>query len=68
MAEEKLTFRKLIEMELVNDDTFIVFRDKQLLPIAMGNWFNDNILSFMDYIIEDFTWQDDNRLYICTKP
>lgn len=62
-----MTLEKLYKMNLINDDTELVIRNKDFNVLAHGNWYQDNILDFLDAIIESFTWQDDNKIYIDVK-
>lgn len=52
--------------ELINDETLIYIRDDFSL-VALGNWYQDNILNYHDIEISAFTWQDNNELYIDLK-
>lgn len=52
--------------ELINDETLIYIRDDFSL-VALGNWYQDNILKYHDIEISAFTWQDNNELYIDLK-
>ena len=62
-----MTIEKLYQMCLINDDTELFIRDNDFNVLAHGNWYQDNILDFLDYTIESFTWQDDNKIYIDVK-
>lgn len=35
--------------------------------IIHGNWYQDDVLDYMDHEVEIFTWQDDNELYVDVK-
>lgn len=59
-----MTLEKLFEMTLINDDTEIFIRDNDFNVLAHGNWYQDNVLDFLDAKIESFTWQDDDKIYI----
>lgn len=52
--------------ELINDKTLIYIRNDFTL-VALGNWYQDNILNYHDIEISAFTWQDNNELYIDLK-
>lgn len=52
--------------ELINDETLIYIRDDFSL-VALGNWYQDNILKYHDIEISAFTWQDNNELYMDLK-
>lgn len=63
-----MTLEKIsLTTELIEDDTIIYVRDKDMRVIAFGNWYQDNILDHMQDEIEFFTWQDDNKIYIDLK-
>ena len=48
----------------VNDDTEVWIRDPDLHVLAHGDWYQDNILEYLDHELESFTWQDDDNFYI----
>lgn len=62
-----MTIEKLIDMEIINDKTEIYVRDTDFGLITHGNWFQDNILDYVQDKIDCFSWQDDNRVYIDLK-
>ena len=62
-----MTLRKIFDLGLVNDDTEVWIRDPDLHVLALGNWYQDNILEYLDHELESFTWQDDNNFYIDVK-
>lgn len=62
-----MTLEKLYKMNLINDDTELFIRNNDFNVLAHGNWYQDNVLDFLDYTIESFTWQDDNKIYIDVK-
>lgn len=50
------------ELGLIEDSTEIWIRDFGefgMKVLAHGNWYQDNILSYLDYEVECFHWQDD---------
>lgn len=63
-----MTVKKIFEnLGLVNDNTRIFIRHddgKRELLLACGNWYQDDILEYLNCKVENFTWQDDNFLYI----
>lgn len=58
---------QIIELYIVTNETKIFIRDENLHVLANGNWFNDNVLDCLDYEVESFTWQDDNKIYVDVK-
>ena len=62
-----MTIEKLYKMNLINDDTELFIRDNDFNVLTHGNWYQDNVLDFLDHVIESFTWQDDNKIYIDVK-
>lgn len=65
-----MTLSKIIEMGLVKDSTTIYIRGYGafgMVVLACGNWFQDNVLDYLDKEIGEFTWQDDNQFYIDIK-
>lgn len=62
-----MTLEKLYKMNLINDDTELVIRNNDFNVLAYGNWYQDNVLDFLDHVIESFTWQDDDKIYIDVK-
>lgn len=64
---ENMTLRKILELELVDDNTKVWVRGSDLHLLTSGNWYQDNILEYMNSELECFTWQDDNNFYIDLK-
>lgn len=62
-----MTVNKVFETGLIHDNTEIYIRDEDLHVLAHGNWYQDNILGYLDKEVECFTWQDDNKFYIDVK-
>ena len=62
-----MTVGKIFEMGLARDNTEVFIRDGEFHVLAHGNWFQDHILEYKDYMVESFTWQDDEMLYIDVK-
>lgn len=62
-----MTLRKIFDLGLINDDTEIWIRDLDSHVLAEGNWYQDNVLKYMNAELECFTWQDDNNFYIDLK-
>lgn len=58
---------QIIETDLIKDDTEVFIRGRNFHVLAHGNWYQDNILKYMDCEVECFTWQDDNKFYIDVK-
>ncbi len=61
-----MTLSKILELGLIKDNTKLWIR-KDLDVLAHGNWYQDNILEYMNREVESFTWQDDNNFYIDVK-
>ncbi len=57
----------LLELGLINDDTKVWIRDTDMRVLAGGNWYQDNVLNYVDREVESFTWQDDNYFYVDLK-
>lgn len=64
---ENMTLKKILELDLMNDDTKVWVRDADMCVLASGNWYQDNVLNYMHYDVESFTWQYDNNFYIDLK-
>lgn len=63
-----MTLEKIFDMGLVKDDTEIIIRPIEGFNVlAHGNWYQDDVLDYMDHEVEIFTWQDDNELYVDVK-
>lgn len=62
-----MTISKIFEVGLINDDTEVWIRDSEFHVLAHGNWYQDNILDYLESEVESFTWQDDNKFYIDVK-
>lgn len=58
---------QIIKLDIVTDETKIFIRDENSKLLANGKWFNDNVLDCLDYEVESFTWQDDNKIYVDVK-
>ena len=43
-----MTLEKLFEINLINDDTELFIRDNDFDVLAHGNWYQDNVLDFLD--------------------
>ena len=52
--------------ELINDETLIHIRDGFSL-VALGNWYQDNILKYSNIEISSFIWQNNDEFYIDLK-
>ena len=59
-----MKLKKIFDLGLVNDDTEVWIRDPDLHVLAHGDWYQDNILEYLDHELESFTWQDDDNFYI----
>lgn len=62
-----MTLSKVIELGLVTDETEVWIRDENMRTLAHGNWYQDNVLDYMDKELECFTWQDDHNFYADLK-
>jgi len=58
---------QILTMGLIKDDTLIFINDESFGIIDGGNWYQDNILKYMHNEIEDFSWKDNNRIFITIK-
>lgn len=59
-----MTVNDILQMEITNDRTKIIIRDEDMNLVACGNWYEDCILDQIQEKAADFTWQDDNKIYI----
>ena len=55
------------DLELIDDNTEVWIRDNDLHVLAHGNWYQDNVLKYLNSEVEFFIWQDDNNFYINIK-
>lgn len=56
----------MIESNLIKDDTQIIIRKhiEDRTYITTGQWFKDKILEYIEYNIDTFTWEKENKIYI----
>ena len=59
-----MTLRKIFAFGLINDNTEIYIRDPDMHVLTHGNWYQDNVLEYLDNILECFTWQDNEEFFI----
>lgn len=59
-----MTVKKIFELGLINDDAEIYIRDAEMHVLTHGNWYQDNILEYLDRKVECFTWQDNGEFFI----
>lgn len=59
-----MTLSKIFDMGLIQQDTQVWVRDSELHLLTHGNWYQDNILEYMNRELESFTWQNDGNIYI----
>lgn len=59
-----MTIKQLFETGLIKDNDEIWIRNGNFHTLAHGNWYQDNILDYLDSDVSSFTWQDDEKLYI----
>lgn len=62
-----MTLRKILELGLIDDNTEVWVRDPDMRVLTHGNWYQDNVLKYLDSELECFTWQDDNNFYLDLK-
>lgn len=66
---KRLTLSNVIgNCRFIDDETLIQVREltgtKTVNTLANGNWFNDNILDFMDTKVTSFRYFQDNRMIV----
>lgn len=54
-------------LAITDDNTTVILRNNRFEPIARGKWYYDQIVDHSHDLVESFTWQDDNTLYIELK-
>lgn len=59
-----MTLSKIFDMGLIQQDTQVWVRDSELHLLTHGNWYQDNVLEYMNRELESFTWQNDENIYI----
>lgn len=60
-----MTVKNLILNAIINDSTRIIIRqDVNFHVITSGNWYEDNVLNYLNKEIESFTWEKENIVYI----
>lgn len=59
-----MTIGNLFMNDIINDDTTVIIRDDNFHVITSGNWYEDNILNYLNKEIEGFTWEKENIVYI----
>lgn len=58
----------LRDCALVNDQTRITIRSHDRVPLASGNWFQDQIMDYSNSEVLDFTYDAlMNRIWIRTR-
>lgn len=62
-----MTLSQILELDIIEDDTMVYIRDENMNVLAHGNWYQDNILNYLNCGVESFTWQDDGNFYINLK-
>lgn len=64
MTVEKI----IIELGIIKDSTEVFIRHGEGFHVlAHGNWYQDNVLEYVNREVESFTWQDDDKIYIDVK-
>lgn len=59
-----MTLNKLHEIGLIKDSTTIYVRDSDSRYLTCGNWYQDNILEYLERELESFSWQNNDDFYI----
>ena len=62
-----MTLKRIIELELINDNTEVWIRNSAHYALAHANWYQDSVLDFMGREIERFVWQENNKVYVDVK-
>ncbi len=62
-----MTLSRILEKDLINDNTEVFIRDQDCHVLAHGSWYQDNVLNYVNRGVESFTWQDDNKIFIDVK-
>ena len=62
-----MTVGMILENTFVEADTQVYIRDKDMNVIASGNWYVDEVQSYVTDEAESFTWQDDDKVFIDLK-
>lgn len=62
-----MTVEKVFEILLLDDRTAVYIRDGDFHLLALGRWFESHVMSYSNFEVESFTWQDDNEVYIDVK-
>lgn len=62
-----MTLKRIIELELINDNTEVWIRNSAHYALAHGNWYQDSVLGLMGREIERFVWQENNKVYVDVK-
>lgn len=60
--------QQIFELKLINDNTEVWIRGEDTLHVlAHGNWYQDNVLEYLNHEVGSFIWQDDDNFYIDVK-
>lgn len=59
-----MTLEKLIMMGLVKDHTKLIIQDGNFNTLAIGKWFEDHILHYIESDVVYFDWDKENVMYI----
>lgn len=61
-----MTLENLIMIgNIIDDSTRIIIRcEDSFHVITSGNWYEDNVLNYLNKEIEGFTWEKENVIYI----
>ncbi|QHJ85066.1 MAG: hypothetical protein [Bacteriophage sp.] len=59
--------QEILLMDLVTDNTEIFIRNQNFGVLTQGKWYQKNVSGYLGYVVEGFTWQDDDKVYIDLK-
>lgn len=62
-----MTLNNLVEMGLYTDETKIVVRSPDMHVLAIGYYYEDCVLKFMNEELGSFVWESEGRLIIDLK-
>ena len=65
-----MTLSKFFELGLIKDNTEVWIRDigeYGTRILAHGNWYQDDVVEYIDREVEVFHWQDDNVVFADMK-
>ena len=60
-----MTVSQIIGFPFVDDNTRFVIYDFDYRVVMSGNWFNDDVLGYHDYMVDTFTYIPGlNKIYV----